>query len=88
MLEEKCLLRQRSRLEKKLLKFIVNDMEELDSKSLRAGIYQAKKDLFDLRIKQSSDGLSDTSQIKKKRRLVALLNTKLNSGSLRKRISK
>jgi ribosomal protein L29 len=63
-------------------------MENRDSKSLRESIYLAKKDLFDLRIRQSAGSLSDTSQIRKKRRLVALLYTNLNSNSLQKRISK
>ncbi len=63
-------------------------MENRDSKSLRESIYLAKKDLFNLRIKQSSGNLSDTSQIKKKRRLVATLYTNLNSIPLHKRTSK
>ncbi len=63
-------------------------MEKQDSKNLREGIYSAKKDLFDLRIKKASSGLSDTSQIKKKRRLIAALYTQINSISLHKRISK
>jgi ribosomal protein L29 len=54
-------------------------MKKGDTKELRESIYYAKKDLFDLRIKKASSGLSDTSQIKKKRRLIASLCTQINS---------
>jgi ribosomal protein L29 len=63
-------------------------MEKLDSKSLREGIYSAKKEMFDLRMKKSSGALIDTSQMRKKRRLAALLYTRINENSRNKGVSK
>jgi ribosomal protein L29 len=63
-------------------------MEKLDSKSLRGDIYSVKKDMFDLRIKKASGNLTDTSQMRKKRRLIASLYTKINANFRQKKISK
>lgn len=53
-------------------------MLEEDKKKLKEEVVELKKKLFSLRIKKSSGDLKDTSILKKTRKAVAKLFTKLN----------
>lgn len=57
---------------------LVKELRALSNEELEAKIKEAKKELFDLRLKQSTGALEKPSRIHELRKNVARMNTILN----------
>lgn len=56
----------------------VNELRKLSDKDLVKKIQESKKELFDLRLKQSTGSLDKPSKVRELRKDVARMNTILN----------
>ena len=56
----------------------VNELRKLSDKELVKKIQESKKELFDLRLKQSTGSLDKPSKVRELRKDVARMNTILN----------
>lgn len=56
----------------------VNELRKLSDKDLTKKIQESKKELFDLRLKQSTGNLDKPSKVRELRKDVARMNTILN----------
>jgi len=56
----------------------VNELRKLSDKDLVKKIQESKKELFDLRLKQSTGNLDKPSKVRELRKDVARMNTILN----------
>ncbi len=63
----------------------IKDIRELSSKELEGKIVEAKKELFDLRMKQSTGTLEKPSKINELRKTVARMKTVLRERELEER---
>lgn len=57
---------------------VVKELRALSNEELEARIKESKKELFDLRLKQSTGSLEKPSKIRELRKNVARMNTILN----------
>ncbi len=64
----------------------IKDIRELSSKELEGKIVEAKKELFDLRMKQSTGTLEKPSKIKELRKDVARMKTILRERELNEEV--
>jgi len=60
----------------------VYEIRELSSEDINKKIIESKQKLFDLRLKQASGNLPNTSEIKKLRKVVAKMKTILREREL------
>ena len=60
----------------------LNEMRDLTIEELETKIISLRKDLFDLRIKKATFKLENTSEISKKRRIIAKIKTVITQKQL------
>lgn len=56
----------------------IEDMRKMTTEEIKKTIFETKKELFDLRMKQSSGTLRETHKIHEMRKTIARLKTVLN----------
>lgn len=62
----------------------VRDMRERDDSELRAEMEKLKKEMFDLRLKSSTEAVANTARFSHLRRDIARINTLLRERELKK----
>jgi len=65
----------------------IKDLRELSNKELETKIREAKKELFNLRMKQSTGTLEHPSKIKELRKDVARMNTIIRERELNEEVT-
>ena len=60
----------------------LQELRDLTIEELEAKVISLRKDLFDLRIKKATYKLDNTSEISKKRRIIAQIKTVVNQKQL------